>query len=125
VWYAAVALVLAPSLLSHYQDGSRHDYRHAAAVVVAADRAQEPIFSDDAETISYYLPATLRERLEVRTRIRVFPESGFFLVCRSNAWMPLPEVHNRRMHLLAEIYRRRFDQFSHILRVYRVDPADH
>src|SRR5262249_35203720 len=55
LWYASVALLLAPSLLSHYQDGSRHDYRQAAAVLVAADRALEPVFSDDAETISYYL----------------------------------------------------------------------
>ena len=82
------------------------------------------ILSDDAETISYYLPAGLRQRLDVRTRVRVPPESEFFLVTRSNAWMPLPRIPGRHLELLEEIYKRRFDEFSHILRVYRVPPAD-
>jgi hypothetical protein len=38
--------------------------------------------------------------------------------------MALPEVPHRHMDLLAEIYRRRYDQFSHILRVYRVEAAE-
>jgi hypothetical protein len=119
-WYGCVALLLAPSLLSHYQDGSRHDYRQAAATIVAADTTGAPVLSDDAETISYYLPAAIRHNLFVRTKITHLPESEFFLVTRSNAWLPLPQIPDRRMDLLAEIYKRRFDQFSHILRVYRV-----
>ena len=115
---------MAPGLLSHYQDGSRHDYRQAAAVLVEHDREARPILSDDAETISYYLPAGLRQQLSVRTRARVFPASEFFLVCRSNAWTPLPQVPGRKLDVIAEISRRRFDQFSHILRVYRVAAAD-
>ena len=123
-WYGCVAMLLVPTLLSHYQDGSRHDYRQAAAVLVTNAHAGEPILSDDAETISYYLPEEFRHRLYVRTKVREVPRSEFFLVCRMNAWMPLPHVPERRMDLLAEIYRRRFDQFSHILRVYRVAAAD-
>ena len=122
-WYACVAALLAPALVSHYVDGSRHDYRTAAAVVMRADTAGSPILSDDAETISYYLPLEFRRRLLVRTKVRTFPDSEFFLVARSNAWMPLPEIANRHMVLLAEIYRRRFDEFSHILRVYRIAPS--
>ncbi len=114
-----------PSLLSHYQDGSRHDYRQAAAVLVSHAQQGQPILSDDAETISYYLPAGLRQTLQVRTKVRELPVSEFFLVARSNAWMPLPQFPHRHSELLAEIYRRRFDQFSHILRVYRVSAADH
>jgi hypothetical protein len=124
VWYGCVILLLLPSLLSHFQDGSRHDYRQAAAVVLEHARAGQPILSDDAETISYYLPEEMRERLRVRTKARRFPESEFFLVCRSNAWTPLPQIPNRQLDLIAEIYRRRYDQFSHILRVYRVARAD-
>jgi hypothetical protein len=123
-WYACVVLLLLPSLLSHYQDGSRHDYRQAAAVLVSHVQDGQPILSDDAETISYYLPAGLRQTLKVRTKVRELPASEFFVVARSNAWMPLPEFPHRHSELLAEIYRRRFDQFSHILRVYRVTPAD-
>jgi hypothetical protein len=123
-WYGCVILLLLPGLLSHYQDGSRHDYRQAAAVLIAYAQQEQPILSDDAETISYYLPVNLREHLEVRTKAKEFPRSEFFLVARSNAWTALPQIPDRRMDLLSEIYRRRFDQFSHILRVYRVRPAE-
>jgi hypothetical protein len=123
-WYGAVALVFAPSLVSHFQDGSRHDYRQAAAALQSHAAAGQTILSDDAETISYYLPPNLRERLYVRTKVTALPASEFFLVCRMNAWMPLPDVPGRRMELLAEIGRRRYDQFSHILRIYRVAAAN-
>ena len=119
-WYGCVVVLLLPNLLSHYQDGSRHDYRQAAAVLVSHAQPGQPILSDDAETISYYLPAGLRQTLQVRTKAREFPRSEFFLVTRSNAWTPLPQIPHRHSDVLAEIYRRRYDQFSHILRVYRV-----
>jgi hypothetical protein len=122
VWYACVLALFAPSLLSHYVDGSRHDYRQAANVVIANDRDRSPILSDDAETISYYLPDELRHNLFVRTKVTHAPESAFFLVTRSNAWMPLPQFPGRQMDLIGEIARRRVDQFSHILRVYRIAP---
>lgn len=124
-WLGVVVLLLAPSLLSHFQDGSRHDYRQAATVLLANAQAGEPILSDDAETISYYLPDAFRQHLLVRTKVVEMPRTEFFLVCRSNAWMPLPTVPNRQMDLMAEIYRRRYDEFSHILRVYRVAAATH
>jgi hypothetical protein len=119
-WYGCVAMLLLPNLASHYVDGSRHDYRQAAAVLIRYAQHAQPILSDDAETISYYLPADFRQRLQVRTKVRQFPTSEFFLVCRSNVWTPLPEARGRSMDLLAEIYRRRYDEFSHVLRVYRV-----
>lgn len=124
VWYACVVLLLLPDLLSHYQDGSRHDYRQAAAVLMANAQAGEPIISDDAETISYYLSDDLRQQLRVRTKVKVFPVTEFFLVARSNAWMPLPAIPDRRMDSIAQIARRRYDAFSHIVRIYRVAPAD-
>ena len=42
VWYACVAVRCLPNLLSHYQDGSRHDFRQAAAVLVTNARDREP-----------------------------------------------------------------------------------
>jgi hypothetical protein len=119
-WYCGVVLLLSPGLLSHYQDGSRHDYRQAAAVLATHAHQRQPILSDDAETISFYLPAALQEGLQVRTKAREFPPSEFFLVARSNAWTALPQIPDRQATLIAQIYRRRFDQFSHVLRVYRV-----
>jgi hypothetical protein len=123
VWYTCVILLLLPNLLSHYRDGSRHDYRAAAAVLRQQEGDALPILSDDAETISFYLPATLRERLQVRTKVQNLPGSEFFLVTRANAWTPLPRIPKRRIHLLAEIYQRRYDQFSHVVRVYRIGVA--
>lgn len=120
VWYCCVAVMLLPSLASHYQDGSRHDYRRAAAVLTTNVRGEQPILSDDAETISYYLPENLRRHLLVRTKVTTFPPAEFFLVARSNAWTALPKVPGRQLQLVSEIYARRFDQFSHILRVYRI-----
>ena len=119
-WYGCVAMILLPGIVSHYQDGSRHDYRQAAAVLLAEARDGQPILSDDAETISYYLPDGLRRHLLVRTKVEVFPASEFFLVARSNAWTPLPSVPGRHLKVVAEISHRRFDQFSHVLRVFRV-----
>ena len=92
-------------------------------MLVANATEDQPILSDDAETISYYLPQDLRHNLFVRTKAQRLPSSEFFLVTRSNAWTPLPKTPARDMQLLAEIYHRRFDQFSHILRVYRVAPG--
>jgi hypothetical protein len=118
--YGLVALLLAPGLLSHYQDGSRHDYRHAAQVLTSHASGRAPILSDDAETISYYLPLALREHVTVRTKVTDPPASEFFLVTRANAWASQPRYPDRKVDVLAEISRRRFDQFSHVLRVYRV-----
>ncbi|HUK34256.1 MAG TPA: hypothetical protein VLV86_10115 [Vicinamibacterales bacterium] len=123
-WYASVVVLLAPSMLSHYIDGTRHNYRAAAEILVDEDRARDPILSDDAETISYYLPDTLRHNLFVRTKVTQLPISTFYLVARMNAWAPLPVIPGRHMQLLGEIYHRRFDQFSHILRVYRVSGTE-
>jgi hypothetical protein len=122
--YACVVVLLLPTLASHYQDGTRHDYRQAAAVVLAQANDGQRILSDDAETISYYLPEEYLRRLYVRTKVTHMPETEFFLVCRMNAWMPLPRIAGRRMDLLAEISHRRFDSFSHILRIYRVQAVD-
>ena len=121
-WYGVVMVLLMPSLLSHYRDGSRHDYRQAASVLASSVQDQT-ILSDDAETISYYLPANLRRHLYVRTKVTTFPTDEFFLVTRSNAWTALPQVPGRHLQLMSEIYSRRYDQFSHILRVYRIAPV--
>jgi hypothetical protein len=122
-WYGCVTLLLMPNLASHYVDGSRHDYRAAANVLIRLNPQSETILSDDAETISYYLPESLRQKLFVRTKTKQYPATEFFLVTRSNAWTPLPRIRDRQVNLVAEIYKRRFDEFSHILRVYRIAPG--
>jgi hypothetical protein len=122
VWYAAVVILMLPFLVSHFQDGSRHDYRAAAAILKTHAQPGELLLSDDAETISYYLPPEMIANLQVRTRVTVFPSAEFLVVYRGNAWAGVPQIPGRQMELLGELYKRRFDQFSHILRVYRVAP---
>jgi len=123
-WYGGVGLLLMPNLMSHYADGSRHDYRAAARVVMQASQGNDAIIlSDDAETISYYLPEEMRRRLFVRTKVTQYPPSQCVLVTRSNAWTALPKIPQRQVELLAEISHRRFDEFSHILRVFRIAPG--
>jgi hypothetical protein len=123
-WCGAVALLFVPGMLSHLNDGSRHDYRRAAAVLVEHVQNGQPILSDDAETLSYYLPEDLRQRLRVRTRVSTFPESEFFVVFRSSSWAPvrLGALRRRPLEELEIIRRRRYDAFSHVLYVYRVGP---
>ena len=109
-----------PGLMSHYSDGSRHDYREAARVLTTEASEDTPLLSDDAETISYYLSEDMQRNLLVRTKVVTFPDSEFLLVTRANSWIPQPRIAGRQVMLLAEISRRRYDYFSHILRVYRV-----
>jgi hypothetical protein len=125
VWYAAVALMLAPGLVSHFQDGSRHDYREAAAYLVKHARPSQPILSDDAETLAYYLPADLRAGLQVRTRVTEYPQSEFFVVFRTNSWWFFPRdgLESRKVETIALIQTRRYDQFSHVLYVHHVSAA--
>jgi len=121
-WYCCVALLLLPKLASHYQDGSRHDFRTAASVVLGHYTEGNKVLSNWPETLQYYLPV-------VKTGISVdwwaesaLPDSEFLIVFSSNAWEPLIQPPGRQVRVLAEIRKRRFDEQSHIVRVYQVAP---
>lgn len=122
LWYSCVLLLLAPKLVSHYLDGSRHDYREAARVV--ADTVQDgvPIFSNAEWEVRYYLPAALRERVLGWNPTEPLPPSECLIILGSNVWDATARFPGRRYEVLAEISRRRFDEISHMVRVYRVAP---
>jgi hypothetical protein len=118
-WYLIVCLLLLPKLASHYQDGSRHDFRSAAAVVLKHTHEGQKVLSNWPETLQYYL--TDKTGIKVDWLEQTLPTSEFLVVFSSNAWEPLFQPPNRQGQVLAEIRTRRFDEQSHIVRVYHVD----
>ena len=99
-WYWLHRALLLPNLASHYMDGSRHDYRAAANVVIRTIRRIEPILSDDAETISYYLPENLRRHLFVRTKATTVPASSSFWWRDPTHGPPCRRFKERQLQLL-------------------------
>lgn len=119
-WYGCVALLLLPKLASHYVDGTRHDFRQAADMVTQAVRADEPIYSEWPSNLRYYLPDHLKRSVRTWTGRGVLPAGEFLVVVSTNAWAPALQVQGRRADVLGEVARRRFDEQSHIIRVYRI-----
>jgi hypothetical protein len=120
-WFCCVGLLLLPKLASHYQDGSRHDFRTAASVVANNAHEGQSVVSNWPETLQYYLPEQAGIRVEWLQSI--LPESDFIAVISSNAWEPVFQPTDRQVRVLAEIRKRRFDEQSHIVRVYQVTAA--
>jgi hypothetical protein len=120
-WYVFVCLLLLPKLASHYQDGSRHDFRSAAAVVLNHSHEGQKVLSNWPETVQFYLPE--KTGITVDWFEQPLPASEFLAVFSSNAWEPLIQPPNRPVQVLAEFRTRRFDEQSHIVRVYHVGAA--
>ena len=122
-WYACVALLLVPKLASHYLDGTRHDYRQAAEVVAAEVRQGEPILTNMELRVRYYLSPELRPRVRFWEPYEKLPAGECLVVYGSNVWDPVLRVPGRPTEVLAQIGRRRYDELSQVVRVYRLGPA--
>jgi hypothetical protein len=122
-WYACVGLLLLPKLASYYLDGSRHDFRRAAAVAAAEVRPGEPILTNMELRVRYYLPSALRRRVRFWQPSGNLPSGECLIVYGSNIWDPVLHVPGRPAEVLAQIGRRRYDELSQVVRVYRVGPA--
>ena len=121
--YGVIALVLLPKLASHYQDGSRHDFRQAAAIVKESAAGGEMVFCNWPETLEYYLPSSTGLTVRSWGRAKPYPADAFFIVNSSNAWEPPIRVPGRSVELVAQVHKRRFDEQSHFVSVYRVAAA--
>jgi hypothetical protein len=120
-WCGCVALLLAPGLASHFQDGTRHDLRFAAEVVdrIAGD---ETILCDSADILAYYLPESRRVQIDYWQGKDHWPQDEFILVRSTNIWAAKEQLPGRKVEILAEKSLRRFDGLSYLTRVYRVTP---
>jgi hypothetical protein len=123
LWYGCVALMLAPKLVSHYLDGSRLDCREAARVAASEVRPGETICSNLDLRTWYYLPRPLHAQLHDWEPTEPLPPGPCVVICGGNVWQPVLETPGRPMTVLDQIGRRRYDELSYAVRVYRVAPA--
>jgi hypothetical protein len=116
-WYACVALLLLPKVVSHHQDGSRKDFRAAAAALAPLARDGEPVYCNMDTTLRYYLTTT-----EVRPwkGERELPSGTCFVALSVNGWDVPLRIDGRVVELLATVGRRRFDEQAYLVRIYRV-----
>ena len=123
-WFGLILLIMAPKLLSHFADGTRHDFRTAARVVMA----------EGSHQVVCNWPATLQydmQREEPRSPVSVkdwqpgnpLPAGPLVLVFASNAWEPVLRVKGRSVRVVDEVRHRRFDEQSHLIRIYEISAA--
>jgi hypothetical protein len=120
IWYLCIALLLVPKLASHYQNGSRHDFRTSAALVGQTAHAHEPIFCNHPMTLEYYLNQNDPAHAPVQYVPRELPEQTCVIVLASNAYEHVLSVQNRRCDVIGEVGLRRFDEQSHVVRIYKI-----
>jgi hypothetical protein len=118
LWILAVFVLLLPKLGSHFIDGSRHDFR-TAAQIIARDAPNADVMSDWPGELQYYLqPLTGQTARYFEQRV---PDSPVVVALGTNAWEPPLTIPGRTVRLLGQVARRRFDEQSHVVRVYFVD----
>jgi hypothetical protein len=122
-WALTVLLMIAPKLLSHLADGTRHDFRSAAHIV--AGQHGQTVISNWPATLQYYLERENHQRVEDWQPGARLPDGQVILAFASNAWSPVLSFADRSTQVVGEVRTRRFDEQSHVIRVYRVEPAAH
>jgi hypothetical protein len=119
VWLLVVFALLLPKLGSHFIDGSRHDFR-SAAQIIAREAPHAAVMSDWPGELQYYLEPLTGQK--ARYWGGVAADTPLVVALGTNAWEPPLTLPGRTVHLLGQIARRRFDEQSHVVRVYLVDP---
>lgn len=119
-WFVCVFLLLSPKLASHFRDGSRHDFRAAAAVVSRSIGPGEKAYCNFPLTLDYYLTGRGAGNVEEWWGATELPTETCLVVWATNAFEPALRVPNRTCETLERIGVRRFDEQSHIVQIYRV-----
>ena len=120
-WLATVVLILMPKMASHFIDGSRHDFRTAARAVAQAS-PDLPVLCNWPATLQYYLDPITGQQPTYWAPGDRLPDEGVVVVFASNAWDAVLQFPGRQTTIVAQVGRRRLDEQSHLVRVYRVDP---
>ena len=118
VWLLVLFALLLPKLGSHFIDGSRHDFR-TAAQIIARDAPNAAVVSDWPGELQYYLEPLTGQK--ARYWEGTAGDSPVVVALGTNAWEPPLTLPGRTVHLLGQVARRRFDEQSHVVRVYLVD----
>lgn len=117
-WYLAIALLLFPHMASHYQDGSRKDLRAAGDLINRYAVEGETIYCNLPEVLHYYLPAKLVKDWD--TTKDELSNGVSYVVMASNGWDSPLQINGKTVETLARIGKRRFDEQTYIVSVYRV-----
>ena len=118
VWLLAVFALLLPKLGSHFIDGSRHDFR-TAAQIIAHEAPQAAVMSDWPGELQYYLEPLTGQKARYWGGAAI--DAPLVVALGTNAWEPPLTLPGRTVRLLGQVARRRFDEQSHVVRVYLVD----
>lgn len=119
VWLLVVFAFLLPKLGSHFIDGSRHDFR-SAAHIIARDAPHAAVMSDWPGELQYYLEPLTGQKARYWEGAAA-GDSPVVVALGTNAWEPPLTLPGRSVRLLGQVARRRFDEQSHVVRVYLVD----
>jgi len=120
-WLAALVVLLLPKVVSHFVDGSRHDFR-TAAQTIAARAPLDPVFSNWPAELQYYLEPVTGQRARYWSPDDPLPAGETVVAIGSNAWEPILHVPGRSVTVIGQIGRRRFDEQSHVVMIYLVSP---
>jgi hypothetical protein len=109
-----------PKLLSHYCDGSRHDFRTAAQKIAAQAEEAYTIYTDWPLELEYYLRQYGSFRVQLWGRGVKDSLSPAYVVLASNAFVSLLNVPGYKCDLIEQIVTRRFDEQTHTIRIYKI-----
>ena len=118
VWLLVVFALLLPKLGSHFIDGSRHDFR-TAAQIIAREAPHAAVMSDWPGELQYYLEPLTGQKANYWGGVA--NDTPVVVALGTNAWEPPLTLPGRTVRLLGQVARRRFDEQSHVVRVYLVD----
>jgi hypothetical protein len=120
VWLGVVVLMGLPKFASHFIDGSRHDFRTAASIVASTIGPDQAVVSNWPATLQYYLEPLAAERPSYWSPGEPLPDGDVVVVLASNGWEPVLRSAGRNVDVIGEVGRRRLDEQSHLIRIYRV-----
>jgi hypothetical protein len=131
-WLGVVTVLNLPSLLSHYSDGSRHDYRTAARYIERHCEPGDQVAAVAPGSLRHYSPAC-GEAVSLQTWDPL-PDLKKLSVDSGRLWIVLPSYRpgkseELRQWLTAhctqklELRPRRFDYREHLVEVYLYAPT--
>ena len=126
-WFCLVFLLNAPSVVSHFIDGSRHDFRSAAQYVEAHFRKSARIAATSPALLSYYapichdaIPLTSWQPLPDLEAAATLPGRLWIVLGSSRNGKGEPLTHWLAEHaqLQAQYRKTRFDYYEYDVEVY-------
>lgn len=126
-WFGVVFLMSAPSLISYYFDGSRHDFRSAAGYVADHFQEGDRVAAMSAGVLSYYtpicheaIPLTSWDPLPDLEAAAAKPGRLWIVVSSGRSGKPeaLTRWLAEHARLEAQFRKKRLDYYDYVVEVY-------